>query len=91
LVITILARHLRVYLHNQERQMAPSVPAKKKRDFDLKKFLATIGEGRKRHGALISSSVPLRIELRIKIQVVLTGMRAAAKVVHVFMLISSDL
>lgn len=36
-----------------------------------------------RHGALISSSVPLRIELRIKIQVVLTGMRAAAKVVHV--------
>jgi hypothetical protein len=36
-----------------------------------------------RHGALISSSVPLRIELRIKIQVVVTGMRAAAKVVHV--------
>lgn len=36
-----------------------------------------------RHGALISSSVPLRIELRIKIEVVLTGMRAAAKVVHV--------
>src|SRR6202158_3580924 len=27
--------------------MAPSVPAKKKRDFDPKKFLATIGEGRK--------------------------------------------
>src|ERR1700736_5246330 len=26
--------------------MAPSVPAKKKRDFDPKKFLATIGEGR---------------------------------------------
>jgi CRP/FNR family transcriptional regulator, cyclic AMP receptor protein len=46
-VITILARYLRVYLHNQERQMAPSVPAKKKRDFDPKKFLATIGEGRK--------------------------------------------
>ena len=27
--------------------MAPSVPAKRKRDFDPKKFLATIGEGRK--------------------------------------------
>jgi CRP/FNR family transcriptional regulator, cyclic AMP receptor protein len=27
--------------------MAPSVPAKKKRDFDPRKFLATIGEGRK--------------------------------------------
>src|ERR1700680_2907787 len=27
--------------------MAPSVPAKKKRDFDPKKFLATIGEGRR--------------------------------------------
>jgi CRP-like cAMP-binding protein len=27
--------------------MAPTVPAKKKRDFDPKKFLATIGEGRK--------------------------------------------
>jgi CRP-like cAMP-binding protein len=27
--------------------MAPCVPAKKKRDFDPKKFLATIGEGRK--------------------------------------------
>ena len=36
-----------------------------------------------RHGALISAGVPLRIELKIKIQVVLTGMRANAKVVHV--------
>ena len=27
--------------------MAPSVSANKKRDFDPKKFLATIGEGRK--------------------------------------------
>jgi hypothetical protein len=36
-----------------------------------------------RHGALISSSAPLRIELRIRVQVVVTGMRAAAKVVHV--------
>jgi len=27
--------------------MAPTVPAKKERDFDPKKFLATIGEGRK--------------------------------------------
>src|ERR1700726_200524 len=27
--------------------MAPTVPAKKNRDFDPKKFLATIGEGRK--------------------------------------------
>lgn len=36
-----------------------------------------------RHGALISSSVPLRDELKIKIEVVITGMRADAKVVHV--------
>ena len=36
-----------------------------------------------RHGALISAGVPLRHELRIKIQVVLTGMRAYAKVVHI--------
>ena len=36
-----------------------------------------------RHGALISSSVPLRIEMKIRIQVVLTGMRADAKVIHV--------
>lgn len=36
-----------------------------------------------RHGALISSSVPLRTELKIKVQVVLSGMRAEAKVVHV--------
>src|SRR5579872_5382049 len=27
--------------------MAPAVPAKKKRDFDPRKFLATIGDGRK--------------------------------------------
>jgi hypothetical protein len=32
-----------------------------------------------RHGALISSSIPLRIEMKIRIQVVLTGMRADAK------------
>jgi hypothetical protein len=36
-----------------------------------------------RHGALICSSVPLRIEMKIRIQVVLTGMRADAKVIHV--------
>src|SRR5215831_20012742 len=36
-----------------------------------------------RHGALISSDVPLDIELKIRIQVGLTGMRADAKVVHV--------
>jgi CRP/FNR family transcriptional regulator, cyclic AMP receptor protein len=30
-----------------EAIMAPTVPAKKKRDFDPKKFLATIGEGRR--------------------------------------------
>ena len=36
-----------------------------------------------RHGALISSSVPLRIEMKIRIQIVLTGMRADAKVIHV--------
>jgi hypothetical protein len=36
-----------------------------------------------RHGALISSSIPLRLEMKIRIQVVLTGMRADAKVIHV--------
>jgi hypothetical protein len=36
-----------------------------------------------RHGALISAAAPLRNELKVKIQVVLTGMRAHAKVVHV--------
>ena len=36
-----------------------------------------------RHGALIISSVPLRVEMKIKIEVVLTGMRSDAKVVHV--------
>ena len=36
-----------------------------------------------RHGALISAGAPLRHESKIKIQVVLTGMRANAKVVHV--------
>lgn len=36
-----------------------------------------------RHGALISSSVPLRMEMQIRIQVVLTGMRADAKVIHI--------
>jgi hypothetical protein len=36
-----------------------------------------------RHGALISLSVPLRTEMKIRLQVVLTGMRADAKVIHV--------
>ena len=36
-----------------------------------------------RHGALISAAAPLREELKIKVQVVLTGMRANAKVVHI--------
>ena len=36
-----------------------------------------------RHGALISVGVPLRNELTIKIQVVLTGMRGNARVVHI--------
>ena len=36
-----------------------------------------------RHGALISAGVPLRHELKIKIQVVLTGMRSNARVVHI--------
>ena len=36
-----------------------------------------------RHGALISAGLPLPHELKIKIQVVLTGMRANAKVVHI--------
>jgi CRP/FNR family transcriptional regulator, cyclic AMP receptor protein len=44
----ILTKFLRVSLHTKEKPlMAPSVPAKKKRDFDPRKFLATIGEGRK--------------------------------------------
>ena len=36
-----------------------------------------------RHGALISSSVPLHIESKIAIHVVLTSKRALAKVVYV--------
>lgn len=36
-----------------------------------------------RHGALISSSVPLRAEMKIKTQIVLSGMRADANVVHI--------
>lgn len=36
-----------------------------------------------RHGAFISSSVPLRIEMTIKIEVVLTSKSAQAKVVYV--------
>ena len=36
-----------------------------------------------RHGALISSSVPLRIEMKIKIEVVVTSKSAQAKVVYV--------
>src|SRR5215472_7258700 len=36
-----------------------------------------------RHGALISSSVPLRIDMKIAIHVVLSKRRALAKVVYV--------
>lgn len=36
-----------------------------------------------RHGALISSNAPLRKEMKIKIQVFSTSMRADAKVIHV--------
>ena len=36
-----------------------------------------------RHGAFISSSVPLRVEMKIAIQVVLTDKSAHAKVVYV--------
>ena len=36
-----------------------------------------------RHGAFISSSVPLRIEMKIKIEVVVTSKSAQAKVVYV--------
>lgn len=42
-----------------------------------------------RHEALISSSVPLRIELKIKIQVVLTGKCVLTR--RLFMLIPSNL
>jgi hypothetical protein len=35
------------------------------------------------HGALISSSIPLRIGMEIEIYVILTGKRAPAKVVYV--------
>ena len=35
------------------------------------------------HGALISTAVPLRVGMRIEIQVILTDKRAAAKVVYV--------
>src|ERR1700757_4024927 len=35
------------------------------------------------HGALISSSIPLRVGLEIEIHVILTGKRAPAKVVYV--------
>ena len=36
-----------------------------------------------RHGAFISSSVPLRIEMKIGVHVILTNKRAKAKVVYV--------
>ena len=36
-----------------------------------------------RHGALISSSIPIRIDMKIAIHVVLTNRRAFAKVVYV--------
>ena len=35
------------------------------------------------HGALISSSIPLRVGMEIEIHVILTGKRAPAKVVYV--------
>ena len=36
-----------------------------------------------RHGALISSSIPLRVGMKIEIQVILTDKRAPANVVYV--------
>jgi CRP/FNR family cyclic AMP-dependent transcriptional regulator len=45
-MITILTLSLRVYLHTRGSKMAPSVPVRKRRDFDPRRFLATIGEGR---------------------------------------------
>lgn len=36
-----------------------------------------------RHGALICTSVPLRVEMKIEIRVILTDKRASAKVVYV--------
>jgi hypothetical protein len=36
-----------------------------------------------RHGAFISSSVPLRVEMKIGVHVILTNERAKAKVVYV--------
>jgi CRP-like cAMP-binding protein len=36
-----------VAVREEKPLMAPTLPAKKKNDFDLRKFLATIGEGRK--------------------------------------------
>lgn len=35
------------------------------------------------HGALISCAAPLRVKLKIEIHVIITGKRAAAKVVYV--------
>lgn len=36
-----------------------------------------------RHGALISTTIPLRVGMKIEIYVVMTGKRAPAKVVYV--------
>ena len=36
-----------------------------------------------RHGALISTTIPLRVGMKIEIYVVMTGKRASAKVVYV--------
>ncbi len=51
----------------------------------LEKALACDGETIvvNRHGALIWTGLPLRVGLRIKIEVYLTGKRAQADVVHV--------
>jgi CRP/FNR family transcriptional regulator, cyclic AMP receptor protein len=47
-VITILPKCLEVYLYSGRRPLAPATnSAKKKRAFDPREFLATIGEGRK--------------------------------------------
>jgi CRP/FNR family transcriptional regulator, cyclic AMP receptor protein len=47
-LIAILSNCLGVYLYPREKPLAPAtVSARKKRNFDPNKFLATIGEGRK--------------------------------------------
>jgi CRP-like cAMP-binding protein len=47
-VATILTKSGRVYLSGRRSLLVPPIVlAKKKRDFDPKKFIATIGDGRK--------------------------------------------